>query len=195
MESKTMEAKTASHRSAEARHGRTVRWVISQFEAVREKVEARAGAIADRDQSWPEEAYERGRSVTVRKRISDCVEQSELWPTISKRDEPTEAELLMVGDTPMAEDLCIEKEVVEMVEVPEKRERRKIYPALKYSGPREKSRAVRENTIARFLNLSGAIDVPKSNEVYIDFPDKGLFQSLQLWTHSPEPQDFSPNQF
>lgn len=195
-----MEAKTASHRSAETRHSRTVRWVINQFEAVKERVEARAGAFVDKEQAWPEEAYDRGRPVAVRKRISAWMEQSELWPAESSHDEPTEAELLMIGDTPVVEDnVCveeiIEEDVVEEVVSRAKRERRKIMPVMKPVVMAEKSRSVRVNQIARFLKLNGAVDVPKPNGIYFDFPGHGHFQSLHLWKDSPEIQEFSPNQF
>lgn len=162
-------------------------------------MEAKAGAFVDKEQSWPEEAYGRGRPVASRRRVSAWMEQSELFPAEPSHDEPAEAELLMLGDTPVVEEEEPVVEVIEEVEevvVPQvKRERRKIIPATRPAVVREKSRTVRVNQIARFLKLTGAVEVPKPNEIYFDFPGHGHFQSLHLWKESPEIQEFTPNQF
>jgi len=193
-----METETASYRSTEARHSRPVRWIINQVGSVREKLEAGTVASVDESQAWPDSSFRNKTRISPKKRSVSSFQQAELWPSDAAR----KIELPMAVEPVVETVAASPKNMIEeipFVEVKKLRkpaprvvvsERRKVVTVSGIKATSTTSQSLRVNSIARFLNVNGAIEGLKTGGIHFDIANRGGLQALRLWKGSPETSTF-----
>jgi len=165
---------------------------------VREKLETGAGASAEAPQAWPDSSFRNKTRVSVKKRTSTSFQQAELWPSNS----PQKIEMPM-PEEPIVEAAAVsiarKVEEIPFVEVKKLRkpsprvvvsERRKVVTVSGTKASSNTSDSLRVNSIARFLNVNGAIEGLKSGGIHFDIAGRGGLQTLRLWKGSSETTAF-----
>lgn len=165
---------------------------------VREKLETGTGASSEASQAWPDSSFRNKARVSVKKRMATALEQSELWPSHSapKVDVP-------VQTAPIVEAVAVSSarkiEEIPFVEVKKLRkpaprvvvsERRKVVAVSGTKASSTTSDSLRVNSIARFLNVNGAIEGLRTGGMHFDIAGRGGLQTLRLWKGSSETTAF-----
>jgi hypothetical protein len=172
---------------------------MSQLGVGRGKVEAKDGASLDKA-VWTEHFRQAVRpAVRKKNRVAARIEQSELWPT-SSAETPVEAIREEIAASPaVAEDVPF-IEVKKLRDPVPRAVKSPLRPSVSLNrAPAPvaplRNQSVPFNTIARFLNVNGAIEGMKTGGIRFDLPGRGLSQTLRLWRGSPETTTYSPAQF
>jgi len=169
---------------------------MNQLGVGRDKLEAKAVASLDKA-VWTEHFRQAVRPTVRKKRSAARIEQSELWPSASASSAPVEAS---------REEVSVSAAIVEEVPFIEVKKLRDPVPRAVKSPLRPsvsmnrapapvaplRNQSVPFNTIARFLNVNGAIEGMKTGGIRFDLPGRGLSQTLRLWRGSPETTTYSP---
>ncbi len=160
---------------------------MSQVESSRKQVKEAVGATLDKVPAWS--AVSPRTSVSRRKNFNEQVEQAELWPSSAQKVHRAESAV----ESPVA------APVIEKVPFVEVRELRPAAPVAVKPAIRRVAaapatviaRGVPVQTIARFLNVNGAIEGMKSTGMRFDLPGRGLSQTLRLWRGTTETATYS----
>ncbi len=168
---------------------------MSQLGVGRVRTESKSGASLDNVSSWPEQIRQATRAVVSKKKNRAWMEQAELFPSTSVR--------VVAVDIPETQESVAVETPVPFVEVKQLRDPKPREPRAVRStaSPKPVTRAVSTaplrnqsvpfNTIARFLNVNGAIEGMKTGGIRFDLPGRGLSQTLRLWRGSPEITTFN----
>jgi len=165
---------------------------MNHFENNTKSVSNPSGASLDKVQAWSEGLLPQHRAVKAsKKRPVASLEQTELWadPRAVRSSEVVDA---------------VTAPVVEEVPFIEVKQLRKVMPVSAKSAVRLSStRSIpsapspvngRNQTgvsIARFLNVNGAVEGMKPTGMRFDLPGRGLSRTLRLWQGTTETATYS----
>lgn len=171
---------------------------------VRERLQG-AGAVVDDTQTWPDASFRNKVRISSRKR-STAMEQAELWPSAASAEPSILPESVPVTAAPISapavtEDVSfvnvkkLRTPVPRQAHAEAKANARRVVVTAKSRVADHTSHAVRVNSIARFLNVNGAIEGIKTDGMRFDLPGRGHFQALRLWSGSSETAAYSSAQY
>lgn len=168
---------------------------MNHFDNNTKRVSGAVGASLDKVPAWTSAGLlSKNRVTKVSRKTSSSLEQAELWADPQAVRSP---EMVAVDAAPLA----VVEETVPYIEV---KQLRRVTPvSAKSSGRTPVSRSamsvpmpVRERTapvisIARFLNVNGAVEGMKPTGMRFDLPGRGLSRTLRLWQGTTETATYS----